>query len=83
MTTFSLATALISAVAFATSSSPTVTLHSGTTLTGLTCPDSDDRCFFGIPYAAPPVGDLRFRPPENYEWATDSFLATEHGSTCV
>ena len=41
------------------------------------------RTFRGIPFAAPPVGDLRWRPPQplaNWEGARD---ATEFGTPCV
>jgi carboxylesterase type B len=57
---------------------PSVLLPSGTTLNGMICPGKDDeKCFFGIPYAEPPVGDLRFRPPQEYTWTTDIYQATE------
>jgi para-nitrobenzyl esterase len=40
------------------------------------------RLFQGIPYAAPPVGDLRFRPPAPVEPWDDVRDATEPGSPC-
>ena len=55
-----------------------------TKVTGMVCSGSGaTRCFFGVPYAAPPVGELRFKPPQPYNWATDSFDATEHGEQCM
>lgn len=37
--------------------------------------------FLGIPYAAPPVGDLRFAAARPHEPWTDLFDATQHGPT--
>jgi para-nitrobenzyl esterase len=43
----------------------------------------DLRKFLGIPYAAPPVGDLRWRPPQAHtRWLTP-IDATEFGSHCA
>jgi len=40
--------------------------------------------FLGIPYAASPIGDLRWRPPQRYGTFPGSFLeATEFGSECT
>ncbi|XP_078602874.1 fatty acyl-CoA hydrolase precursor, medium chain-like [Branchiostoma floridae x Branchiostoma japonicum] len=39
--------------------------------------------FKGIPYAAPPVGDLRWRPPRDPESWTGVRDVTEFGSICV
>jgi para-nitrobenzyl esterase len=40
--------------------------------------------FLGIPYAAPPVGDLRWRPPKRYGRFPGFFLqATQFGSACT
>jgi para-nitrobenzyl esterase len=36
----------------------------------------------GIPYAAPPVGDLRFRPPEPHACWPDELAATTLGPAC-
>ncbi|XP_071941270.1 cholinesterase-like [Antedon mediterranea] len=38
--------------------------------------------FKGIPYAKPPVGDLRFRPPEAVEPWSDVYNATYYRSYC-
>jgi para-nitrobenzyl esterase len=39
--------------------------------------------FKGIPYAAPPVGDLRWRAPAESEAWTDVLDATEFGGSCT
>lgn len=44
------------------SQSPTATLPDGTLITGLT--SSSLTTYLGIPYAQPPLGDLRLRPPQ-------------------
>jgi len=41
------------------------------------------RVFRGIPYAAPPVGDLRFRPPAPHVGWTAPRTTTEHGKSCL
>ncbi len=42
------------------------------------------RVFRGIPYAKPPVGDLRFAPPAPVEKRTETLkLSSEFGSSCV
>ena len=38
--------------------------------------------FFGIPYAEPPIGDLRFRKPVPKRPLTSPFKAIKHGSVC-
>ncbi len=38
--------------------------------------------FLGIPYAKPPIGALRWQPPEPVEPWDDVFLATEFGPIC-
>jgi len=40
------------------------------------------RAFRGIPYAAPPVGDLRWRPPQPHARWTGVRNATQFGSSC-
>jgi para-nitrobenzyl esterase len=40
--------------------------------------------FLGIPYASPPVGSLRWRPPKRYGFFPGFFLqATQFGSACT
>jgi len=38
--------------------------------------------FRGIPYAAPPVGDLRWRPPQPPAAWTQPLTATQYGPAC-
>ncbi|XP_078692896.1 uncharacterized protein LOC144922739 [Branchiostoma floridae x Branchiostoma belcheri] len=54
----------------------------GTTTHSTDLPDKPIYTFLGIPYAAPPVGDLRYRPPQPavpWEGVRD---AVEYGSYC-
>lgn len=44
--------------------------------------DGDLHVFLGIPYAEPPVGDLRFRPPVPHGPWTDTRAATAFGPVC-
>ena len=39
--------------------------------------------FKGVPYAQPPTGQLRFRPPQRHPGWSDVLDASEHGSMCV
>src|SRR5215475_11296332 len=39
--------------------------------------------FLGIPYAAPPVGDLRWRPPQDASRWSGTLQATEFRGTCA
>ena len=45
--------------------------------------ESDHRLFAGIPYAAPPVGPLRFQPPAQAQAWTGVRDATEAGPRCI
>ena len=56
--------------------------------TGEARPDKEGRSavfhqFLGIPYALPPVGELRFRPPEPAAAWAGVRDATEYGAECV
>ncbi|VFU10535.1 carboxylesterase/lipase family protein [Methylocella tundrae] len=39
--------------------------------------------FLGIPYAAPPIGNLRWRPPQKHERWTNVLHATAYGPSCA
>ncbi|WP_446743588.1 carboxylesterase/lipase family protein [Silvibacterium acidisoli] len=45
--------------------------------------DHKVRAFKGIPYAAPPVGDLRWQPPQPAAKWNDTFQAKEFGHHCI
>ncbi|XP_071500639.1 acetylcholinesterase-like [Diadema antillarum] len=69
---------------------PRVTLPGGGILKGVTLPfneseflniDTHVNAFLGVPYAQPPVGNLRFRDPLPYN-ISGEYNATEHRAEC-
>lgn len=60
---------------------PTVKTVNGT-VQGAKCPLNDVNLFLGIPYAQPPVGDLRFAPPQSYNQSFDNRQATQQPPAC-
>jgi len=62
---------------------PKVTLSEGTEISGLVEPKySSVRQFLGIPYAQPPVGDLRWEAPRSTR-LPKSVRATTYGTSCT
>lgn len=66
-------------------SSPRVALNQGK-FTGITLHEDywnvPVNAFLGIPYAQPPVGDLRLRPPVALNFSSAEFNATAYGMQC-
>lgn len=80
-TVFSAVVAIAPApLSFAQSSAPTVELDSGA-IAGSTA--NGVLSFKGIPYAAPPVGNLRWRAPQPAASWTGARAATEYGNDCI
>jgi para-nitrobenzyl esterase len=52
-------------------------------LEGVLSSDGKDRTFKGVPYAMPPVGPLRWKPPQPVASWTGVRKATEFGHRCV
>ncbi|KAH8667110.1 carboxylesterase family protein [Xylariales sp. PMI_506] len=73
---------LLAAVAAAVAAQPTVTLANGSYY-GLVQSTYSQEFFLGIPYAQPPLGDLRLRPPQslNTTWS-DVRNATSYSPEC-
>ncbi len=65
------------------SSSPTVTVKNGTIM-GVHSDSYNQDFFLGIPYAQPPVGELRFTNPQSLNTTFNSTLeATQYYPECV
>lgn len=62
--------------------SPIVSTASGK-VQGFKDVDSLHYVFRGIPFAAPPIGSRRFRPPQPVAKWDDVLNASEYGSTCI
>ena len=64
------------------SPSPTVRLEAGI-LKGMHASSAQSEvAFLGVPYAAPPVGDLRWKPPQPVSPWTGARKAAEFGAAC-
>jgi acetylcholinesterase len=56
----------------------------GTTLLGTAIPTFQQEFFAGIPFAEPPVGALRLRPPVlKTRLNVPTFNATNYGASCI
>ncbi|KAJ7056156.1 alpha/beta-hydrolase [Mycena amicta] len=60
---------------------PSVTIKNGTVL-GVDLPQFSQALFLGIPFAQPPVGDLRLRPPRSINASFGTLDATAYGPHC-
>ena len=61
---------------------PTVTVN-GESLQGTTVADEDVFAFFGVPFAEPPVGDLRWRAPQPLVTRVADRDATRFAAACM
>jgi para-nitrobenzyl esterase len=73
---------LLSMPLIADDSGPTVQTDSGP-VRGKVSADAKVHGFLGIPYAAPPVGALRWRPPQPASRWTETRDATSFGARCM
>jgi hypothetical protein len=65
------------------SNAPTVTVKNGT-ISGVHSSTYNEDFFLGVPFAQPPVGDLRFRVPQSINSTFGStYSATSYAPECV
>jgi carboxylesterase type B len=75
---------LLPALAAAASSSPSVTIDAGT-IEGGKCAGKDAVFYKAIPFAEPPIDELRFEPPKAYkkQYPQGKLNATTSALTCI
>jgi len=56
---------------------------SGGLVSGVAVSDGAVRTYKGIPFAKPPVGELRWRPPQPAERWTGTLVADKFGPSCM
>ena len=62
---------------------PEVTIRPGKIVGQYLGTNGDVAAFFGVPYAQPPIGDLRFKPPEPFiSFPSNPFPATNNSVAC-
>ncbi|KUI53421.1 Acetylcholinesterase-1 [Cytospora mali] len=62
--------------------SPVVSTAKGS-IHGGTCPDTEANYFLSIPFAEPPLGDLRFASPQPYSKTFGNLDATSPAPSCI
>ncbi|RYN53638.1 hypothetical protein AA0117_g13336 [Alternaria alternata] len=70
-----------SAPPYKVSDQPVVSINNGTVV-GVRSSTFDQDFFLGIPYAQPPVGNLRFRPPRSINESWHERQASSYGAWC-
>ena len=70
------------ALALPNAPTPTVTLETGTIEGTHFGSAQNDVAFLGVPYAAPPVGNLRWKPPQPVMKWSGTRNATQFGAAC-
>jgi para-nitrobenzyl esterase len=80
VSTFAIVTAALLSATLASADALEVVVADGGPVRGMTT--EDGLAFLGIPYAAPPVGNLRWQPPQPPQDWTGVLDASEFGSSC-
>ncbi len=81
--TDALAVAVLLAFSVATAADPLIVKTDDGKIHGKTINEGKVRAWLGIPYAAPPVGDLRWKAPQATSKWKGERSATKYGARCV